>query len=214
MSVPDYSERGGLPDLGERGPGPQVATEEYVAALRKALVQALAENHRLERELAGAAARAQQLTTILEHQGKRQAGHDRLLERVTANAQQQVQPRYRLRLFTEDKYQIEEPAIDCVARLPICKGRCCSFDFELTAQDVNENATEWEPDKPFLIRHEADGFCAHWDRGSGGCTNYEKRPTTCRTFTCHDDQRIWIDFDKRIAHPWPPKPPTPPGEES
>jgi Fe-S-cluster containining protein len=49
--------------------------------------------------------------------------------------------------------------------------------------------------RPYLIRHEADGYCVHNDRSTGGCGVYADRPTPCRAYSCAGDERIWTDFD-------------------
>jgi Fe-S-cluster containining protein len=181
--------------------------DEYTRELRAALVAAMDRAHALEKKLAGAEARAAQLSDILTHQGKLAVGHQRLLERVDHQAQDHVEPRFRLRLFKSEKASLVEPEIDCVSRWPLCHGRCCQFEFELTAEDVAQNKVRWEPSAPFIIHHEEDNFCSHFDREGCGCTVYQDRPTTCRTFTCENDSRIWIDFEKRIPQPWTPPPP-------
>lgn len=178
--------------------------DAYLVELRLALAKALGENFELRQQLAGADARAQKLREILAHEELLFAGHDRLLERVDRAAQKPVEPRFRLRVFDGKKRDLTPPVIDCAARWAACRGRCCAFAFQLTAEDVAENKIAWEPSAPFQIRQEADGFCHHFDRQGQGCTAYEDRPATCRTFTCENDPRVWIDFEKGIAQPWPP----------
>ncbi|MFO0579928.1 MAG: YkgJ family cysteine cluster protein [Polyangia bacterium] len=181
--------------------------DEYTRELRAALVKAISDRHELEKKLAGAEARVAQLTDILEHQGMLAAGHKRLLERVDQKAQGRTEPRYKLRVINTERAKIAAPAIDCASRWSLCQGRCCQFEFALTAEDVAQNKVRWEPSAPFVIHHDEDTFCSHFDREGGGCTVYEDRPTTCRTFTCENDSRIWIDFEKRIPQPWTPPPP-------
>jgi hypothetical protein len=117
-----------------------------------------------------------------------------------------------------DKYALKDlPQIDCDARIPLCKGRCCKLTFALSFQDLDEGVVKWEYNRPYHIRHrEADGYCVHSHEETRGCTVYTKRPSICRTYDCRNDKRIWIDFDKRIPAPdeaWPQKamPVTPPG---
>lgn len=99
-----------------------------------------------------------------------------------------------------DKYAITDlPDVDCDARIPLCRGRCCTLHFPLSKQDLDERVVKWDYLKPYIIRQsEADGYCVHNDRQTKGCTVYHHRPAVCRTYTCKNDKRIWIDFDKRI----------------
>lgn len=107
-----------------------------------------------------------------------------------------------------DKYQISnDDGPPCLELLPICHGRCCQFDMPLSTQDLDEGVIQWDRAQPYLIRHEADGFCTHFDRGSRGCGAYHHRPGPCRTFDCRKDPRIWIDFEARhLAPPGVPDP--------
>lgn len=102
-----------------------------------------------------------------------------------------------------DKYALADlPEIDCEARVPLCRARCCTLPFPLAAQDLDERAVRWEYSRPYLIaRHSDDGLCVHNERGSCKCTVYEQRPAACRTYDCRNDRRIWVDFEKRIAAP-------------
>ena len=38
---------------------------------------------------------------------------------------------------------------------------------------------------------------------AGACTAYDYRPSTCRTYDCREDRRVWIDFEARIPAPLP-----------
>jgi len=100
---------------------------------------------------------------------------------------------------TPDKYKvIQAPPIDCDARIPLCKGRCCSFVFNLSHQDLDEGVVKWDYGRPYQIRRKSDGYCAHNDPNTRGCTVYAKRPAVCRTYDCRNDKRIWKDFENRI----------------
>jgi Fe-S-cluster containining protein len=50
---------------------------------------------------------------------------------------------------------------------------------------------------------DADGQCTKLGRADAHCRSYEHRPVTCRSYTCKDDRRVWIDFEARIAAPMP-----------
>ena len=99
-----------------------------------------------------------------------------------------------------DKYALEGlPEIDCAARLPLCKARCCTLRFVLSAQDLDERVARWNYARPYTIAHGPNGYCVHNE--GGGCTIHERRPAACRLYDCRRDRRIWIDFDKGIPTP-------------
>lgn len=101
-----------------------------------------------------------------------------------------------------DKYQVSnEHGPPCLELLPICKARCCSMVFGLSSQDLDEGVIKWDHGQPYLIRHEADGFCTHQDRTTGACGCYQQRPAPCRSYDCRNDPRVWTDFDQRILAP-------------
>ena len=61
----------------------------------------------------------------------------------------------------------------------------------------------WDIEQPYLLRRETDGLCSHLDRKTQACDVYQNRPAACRTYDCRTDQRVWIDFEKRIPAPMP-----------
>ncbi len=96
-----------------------------------------------------------------------------------------------------DKYAVASPDIPCEENLPLCKAVCCSLVVHLSQQDLDEGVVQWDPERPYWIRH-ADGRCGHFD---AGCTIYAQRPAPCRSFDCRRDRRIWHDYDRRIPNP-------------
>lgn len=99
-----------------------------------------------------------------------------------------------------DKYQVSNAdGPPCLELLPICQGRCCSLNFALSPQDLDEGVVRWDLGQPYLIRHGADGRCVHQRDGACGC--YHHRPAPCRAYDCRTDRRIWLDFDQRILTP-------------
>jgi Fe-S-cluster containining protein len=98
-----------------------------------------------------------------------------------------------------DKYAFGGgPEIDCASRLHLCKAACCRLNFALSKQDVEEGVVQWEFGRPYMIRHGADGYCAHLDREGCRCGVYQHRPYPCRAYDCRGDERIWADFEARI----------------
>lgn len=176
--------------------------DESYRALTAALRVADERADRAERQLAALSARVEQLVDVLVGRGALAEGHRALFDRMAAQAERQVPSRVRLRVLV-DKYAMPNAEVDCAALMPICHARCCSLSFELTTQDLDEGRVMWEATAPYVIRHERDGYCAHLDRGSGGCGVYGERPATCRGYDCRGDARIWGDFERRILAPLP-----------
>jgi len=90
------------------------------------------------------------------------------------------------------------PEIDCDARLPLCRARCCTLTFPFSFQDLDERVLRWDYGRPYQIGRRSDGYCIHNEAGSCRCTVYAQRPAVCRTYDCRNDKRIWLDFEKRL----------------
>ena len=102
----------------------------------------------------------------------------------------------------KDKYAYEGAVqIDCENRIPLCRGACCRLSFALTVQDLEEGAVKWALGRPYMIRHDADGYCHHLERETKQCGIYDQRPIVCRSYDCRKDKRIWADFENRIISP-------------
>ncbi|HUH03346.1 MAG TPA: YkgJ family cysteine cluster protein [Kofleriaceae bacterium] len=158
-----------------------------------------AERDEVRAEVEGTRRLVRTLCEILIKRGGLNEGHRRLLERVSGRAAAAGQV-VRLKVVEEDKRAIAGPGIDCASLLHLCRARCCTMTVELTREDIADGI-KWEIDRPYVLRHDADGWCHHIDRGTGGCHVYDARPSTCRKFDCRNDARIWIDFDARLPAP-------------
>jgi Fe-S-cluster containining protein len=100
-----------------------------------------------------------------------------------------------------DKYSLKDEAkIECEKRLPMCRAACCALTYALSIQDINEGI-RWSLGKPFMNARKTDGYCIHLQRDTLTCSIYEQRPSVCRQYSCRNDQRIWLDFDKMIINP-------------
>jgi Fe-S-cluster containining protein len=102
-----------------------------------------------------------------------------------------------------DKYNLaeQEVVIDCESRWPICKAVCCRLQFPLSPQDVSEGIVRWNLGQPYMNRKGQTGHCVHLDLESCRCAVYEHRPAICRGYSCANDKRIWLDFEKRVINP-------------
>lgn len=104
----------------------------------------------------------------------------------------------------EDKYTFDKnPDIDCRNCLPTCKAICCKLPFALSRQDVQEGVVRWEFGRPYLIAHDADGYCVHLNRETYRCSAYDHRPVPCRGFSCLNNKKwpVWKNFKKKELNP-------------
>src|SRR5215208_6239324 len=125
-------------------------------------------------------------------QARRQAGEQ---------VEQMAQPRVRLAMMGDKYADTQTAEIDCHNRIHLCHARCCSFNFYLTAQDLDEGVARWDYGNPYWIKRGEDGYCVHCDPGSRACAIHAHRPHVCRLYDCRQDKRIWIDFEARIPAP-------------
>ncbi|MBK9031276.1 MAG: YkgJ family cysteine cluster protein [Myxococcales bacterium] len=118
-------------------------------------------------------------------------------QRAASRAHVQIAP-------VPDKYALTDlPDIDCAARIPLCRARCCTLTFPLSFQDLDERVVQWEYGRPYQIRRRSDGSCTHCAPDTRQCGVYAQRPAACRIFDCRQDSRIWLDFERRIPAPEP-----------
>lgn len=102
----------------------------------------------------------------------------------------------------QDKYEYKnEVTIDCENRMHLCRGACCRLRFALSVQDLEEGKVKWDLGHPYMIRHNAEGYCHHNETDTHRCTVYENRPIVCRAYDCSKDKRIWADFANKIISP-------------
>jgi Putative zinc- or iron-chelating domain len=179
-------------------------SEEIYRALATVLKRSTDTEERSAEAAAGLLATVDLLIDILAGQGVINEGHRRLLAKVRERARPE-RPRVRLRTLV-DKYEQPASPVDCESRVHLCHARCCTFSVELSRQDLEEGGLLWEIEQPYLLRREPDGYCSHLDRATRACGVYQNRPAACRTYDCRTDQRVWIDFDKRIPAPMPERP--------
>jgi Fe-S-cluster containining protein len=107
---------------------------------------------------------------------------------------------------SEDKYSFDRAvAIDCASRVHLCRARCCTFAFYLTEQDLDEGVARWDYGRPYWIQAGTNGYCVHCEPGTWRCRIHAHRPYVCRAYDCRKDQRIWLDFERRIPAPEPNK---------
>jgi Fe-S-cluster containining protein len=144
---------------------------------------------------------AQALAKVLVSKGLvEQEELDTMMAQVRQEIEAQPTPKVMLSKC-DNKYQCQSTVIlDCASRLHICKARCCTLDFYLSDQDLDEGIVHWEYGRPYWIRKETDGYCAHCEPGTWRCQIHSNRPYVCRIYDCHNDKRIWRDFEKMIPN--------------
>jgi hypothetical protein len=171
-------------------PDPPPLSSDLVAELT-AIAEALAARD----DHADLSARLEWLIDTLIFRGQLPAAFRELATRVQAKGDRNV---VRLAIF-RDKYSVKSNDIDCVARIPLCGARCCSFDVSLSPQDIAERTIPFDLLRPYLLPRE-NGRCVCM-ADDGACSIYERRPGACRAYDCRHDQRIWLDFEARIPVP-------------
>jgi hypothetical protein len=166
--------------------------EDDTIALAQALERdglALEELTRLRQTMA-------RLLEVLVDQGVLAHGQPRQIARL---AESKARPRVHLAVI-QDKRSMKGADIDCASRLHLCHARCCAMQVILSEEDVREGRFRFQLHQPYLMERAADGYCTHL-REDAGCEHYEDRPGMCREFDCRNDERIWIDFEQRLAQP-------------
>jgi Fe-S-cluster containining protein len=140
------------------------------------------------------------IETLVAHGVLPQAEYERRRQRALDAQTQLIEEQPEVR-FGEavDKYALKDlPEIDCAALLPVCKAACCKLTVFCSAQDLDERVVQWDYSRPYRIRKREDDYCVHSEPETKSCGIYERRPAICRTYDCRNDDRIWVDFDKRI----------------
>ena len=90
--------------------------------------------------------------------------------------------------------------VDCASRLHLCKAACCRLHtMPLTPQEVESDAYDWDPKRPYSLRKVREG-CAHLKPGTCVCSVHASRPGACAAYSCENDARIWEDFEKKIPN--------------
>lgn len=104
--------------------------------------------------------------------------------------------------FQVSKYDFKGGAeIDCENRLHLCKAACCKLPLALSKEDVQEGIVKWDLGQPYMMTRNGDGYCVHLERGTCRCTIYKQRPIPCRGYDCRKDERIWLNFEKKVVNP-------------
>lgn len=114
-----------------------------------------------------------------------------------------IHPGVALRKEKPDHAKDPPSPVNCAERLHICKAACCKLNFALSPREVESGKIKWDLGQPYHIRTGNKGYCTHLDENRCVCTIYSDRPKVCQTYSCANDKRIWLDFEKmEINQPW------------
>jgi hypothetical protein len=84
---------------------------------------------------------------------------------------------------------VPDAFVDCASKISSCRAGCCSYVFALTQEEVKKGFFKYNPERPYYMAKDADGFCPYLDRLSFVCTIHDRRPLRCRKYTCEQDDR-------------------------
>jgi Fe-S-cluster containining protein len=87
-------------------------------------------------------------------------------------------------VYNDEDEGLPDAPVDCAGRLSECKARCCTLNFALTRSEAAGGAIRHNPERPFFIARDPDGYCPHMDRRSYACNIYDTRPLRCRRYDC------------------------------
>jgi len=96
-------------------------------------------------------------------------------------------------VYGEEDTAVPDADVDCESRLGRCRAKCCTFTFALTKEEVKKGHVIHNPERPFFIKREEDGYCPHLERSSLQCGIWEDRPLRCRRYDCTEDPQVWPD---------------------
>jgi hypothetical protein len=94
-------------------------------------------------------------------------------------------------VYGDEEEGVPDAPVDCARCVPHCKAKCCTFIFALTKDEVASGDVRYNPDRPYFIARDEDGYCPHMDRETYGCKVWEARPLRCRRYDCRDDENVW-----------------------
>jgi len=79
--------------------------------------------------------------------------------------------------------------VDCASKISSCKAGCCSYVFALTQEEIKRGFYQYNPDRPYYMAKDEDGFCPYLDRTTFFCSIHDRRPLRCRKYTCENNVR-------------------------
>ena len=92
-------------------------------------------------------------------------------------------------IYGQEEEGLPDASIDCRRRIQECRAACCTLTFALTRDEVQKGIIKHNPEKPFFISKNTEGYCTHLDPNSMECTVWNDRPLRCRRYDCREDNR-------------------------
>lgn len=82
--------------------------------------------------------------------------------------------------------------IDCEAgRRMGCASFCCRLIVRLSPSERDPGSPD-DPGKHCLDKDTRDGLCVYFERDTGRCGIWERRPRTCREYECNSDPLLQV----------------------
>lgn len=94
-------------------------------------------------------------------------------------------------IYGDEPEDAPDADVPCARYLDKCRARCCTLIFALTQDEVKLGVARFNPDRPYFIARDPDGYCPHLDRGTLACGIWQQRPLRCRRYDCRNDASIW-----------------------
>ena len=91
-------------------------------------------------------------------------------------------------IYGQEEEGLPDAVIDCRSKIQKCGAACCTLTFALTRDETQKGIIRHNPEKPFFISRNTDGYCTHLDRSSMECTVWNDRPLRCRRYDCTEDR--------------------------
>jgi hypothetical protein len=91
-------------------------------------------------------------------------------------------------VYGQEEEGLPDAVIDCRRRIQECRAACCTLTFALTRDEVQKGIIKYNPEKPFFICRNTEGYCTHLDQNSLKCTVWNNRPLRCRRYDCREDK--------------------------
>ena len=92
-------------------------------------------------------------------------------------------------IYGQEEEGLSDAVIDCRTKTQECRAACCTLTFALTRDEVQKGIIKHNPEKPFFISRNTEGYCTHLDHNSLECTVWNDRPLRCRRYDCREDGR-------------------------
>lgn len=87
-------------------------------------------------------------------------------------------------VYGQEEPGLPDASIDCHKNLADCRAHCCRLNFALTKDEVSLGLIRHNPQRPFFIARDEDGYCPHIDRATLRCSQWDNRPLRCRRYSC------------------------------